>query len=80
MQIDPPKEPLSIYEAALSFPNELYLPDSSRLLGLADKLRKLVFDQKPFRHTPTLKFPKQTSLKPAPPPRTSQGGIVWKTF
>jgi hypothetical protein len=80
MQITPPKEPLSIYETALSFPNELYLPDSSRLFDLADRLRKLVFDEKPIHHMPTLKFPKQTSTKPKPLPTADPGRSKWSTF
>ncbi|HMY59134.1 MAG TPA: hypothetical protein PK472_12810, partial [Pseudomonadota bacterium] len=80
LQIELPQEPLAIYQAALSFPNELYLPDSARLLELADRLRKLVFDEKPIHHMPTLKFPKQISTKPKPPPTADPGRSKWSTF
>ncbi len=65
----PPKAPQALYEAALSFPNDLYLPAGEPLLALAAKLRALRVDGPQIVHQPTAVFPRPAATRPSPPPR-----------
>jgi hypothetical protein len=75
---EPVRTPRGVYEATLSFPNELYLPAAGPLIALADKLRALKTSGPPIVHQPTAAFPAPTAVKPSPPPRKvpkpGQGG------
>lgn len=51
-----PEAPDGLYGAALSFPNERYAPDPSRLARLAQRLRDLKPKGPPLRHSPTAVF------------------------
>jgi hypothetical protein len=71
---DPARTPLTMYETALAFPAENYVPEARRLVALANKLKALRVEGAPLTHTPKAVFPPKSALVPSPAPRVVRPG------
>lgn len=63
------QSPLKTFESSLAFADYPYMPAERNLTSLVENLRKLKLRDKPFTHTPTIKFPAAGTKTPAPTPR-----------
>jgi hypothetical protein len=84
--------PGGLYEAALAFPNDNYLPQAAKLAALIAKLRALSPRGPRIEHRPSVVFPAAAATvaasasgsarkpPPAPPPKKKRRGGTWGTF
>jgi hypothetical protein len=78
-QAAPPSALVPAYEAAIAFPNELYVPTAERMAVLAARLRGLHLTAPDVSHVPVVAPPSSSSARPlpAPVPRKVKPGGTW---